>query len=136
MVPSSLRRFSQHPRVVKNRRVFPQTWQTRNTRTRTMLYPTESRQMKIRTRRTLRALVWLIAGGLLGFSVGGLTSAFPVARSLTQLLDSTIGGNILLIILIIATVFTGALFDFLSREGIVQSSSTYDLHPVSLNFVL
>jgi len=90
--------------------------------------------MKIKTRRTLRALVSSIVGGIIGFSVAILMLAFPVAQSLTQLLDSTIGGNILLIILIIATVFTGALFDFLSREGIVQSSSTYDLHPVSLNF--
>jgi hypothetical protein len=91
--------------------------------------------MKIKTKRTLYTLLVTALIVVLELLLIMAMSPLPVVPFLETLLGSPLGGNILLIVLIIATVFTGALFDFLLNEGTARSLSTYHLHLVSLDFV-
>jgi hypothetical protein len=91
--------------------------------------------MKIKTKGFLILLLATTASGVIGILLGVVTASFPIAVSLIALLETALGANVLLIILIIATVFTGALFDFLSSDGTAQTSPTYHLRRVSLNSI-
>jgi hypothetical protein len=71
-------------------------------------------------------LLLLIPSVAIGILLGEAIAIFPLVQ-LTSLLETTLGANILLIILIIATVLA-SLFSFLLTDIIARSWSMHHLH--------